>query len=266
MTSSEILKADVLDILFDSRNKQYGAYILRKKYNSRLTTALAIALSLVFLIFLSIKNNPAVSFLMPVKPDVILRQVEIPRPKPQLQKTVQKIVAHKQTAERSYWQKISMVEHPDVSKEIQPVTDLKDVAIATENKSGPVSSSLQTPVLNDGSGVKPSNSVDQKDFNPVEQNPEFPGGAAAWLNFLNKNLHTPDVLEANEKKMVVIRFLVDADGVVTGFEVVRSGGNIFDEEVIRVLKKMPKWKPAIQNGHAVAVSFTQPVTFVGVEQ
>jgi protein TonB len=48
--------------------------------------------------------------------------------------------------------------------------------------------------------------------------------------------------------------------------VLQSGGSVFDNEVIRVLKKMPKWKAAIQNGRAIAVTFTQPVTFVGVEQ
>jgi len=64
----------------------------------------------------------------------------------------------------------------------------------------------------------------------------------------------------------LIKFIVDADGSVTGFTVVRSGGYAFDNEVIRVLRKMPKWKPAIQNGHAVTVSFTQPVTFVGLEE
>ncbi len=103
-------------------------------------------------------------------------------------------------------------------------------------------------------------------FVPLEKGPEFPGGPEAWSKFLNRHLQTPADLEAGEKKTVLISFLVDADGSVTGFKVVRSGGNAFDNEVIRVLKKMPKWKPAIQNGHPVVVPFTQPVTFVGFEQ
>ncbi|MBA2746852.1 MAG: energy transducer TonB, partial [Flavisolibacter sp.] len=53
---------------------------------------------------------------------------------------------------------------------------------------------------------------------------------------------------------------------VNTFSILQSGGKAFDAEVIRVLKKMPKWKPAIQNGRPVAVSFSQPVTFVGVEK
>ena len=60
--------------------------------------------------------------------------------------------------------------------------------------------------------------------------------------------------------------MVSTDGSITNFEVLKSGGESFDREVIRVLKKMPKWKPAIQNGHPAATSFTQPVSFMVHEQ
>ena len=83
---------------------------------------------------------------------------------------------------------------------------------------------------------------------------------------MQKNLIAPEELEAGDKKMVAIRFQVSPEGVVTNFEVVQSAGKSFDNEVIRVLRKMPRWKPAIQNGQPVARAFTQPVTFVGVEQ
>ena len=76
----------------------------------------------------------------------------------------------------------------------------------------------------------------------------------------------PASLGKDELKTVRINFKVDVDGTVTGFTVLQSAGREFDNEVIRVLKKMPRWKPAMQNGRPVAVPFTQPVTFVGVEQ
>lgn len=88
----------------------------------------------------------------------------------------------------------------------------------------------------------------------------------AWLDFLSNNLKTPQELEAGEKRVVVINFFVDAEGNVTRFTVVKSAGALFDNEVIRVLKRMPKWKPAIQNNQPVAVSFTQPVTFMAAEE
>ncbi len=101
---------------------------------------------------------------------------------------------------------------------------------------------------------------------PIQREPEFPGGADAWINFLRRNLVPPAQLEPGDKKIVSIRFFVSADGTVTDFEVMQSAGKVFDNEVIRVLKKMPKWKPAIQNGQPVARAFTQPVTFIGVEE
>ncbi len=61
-------------------------------------------------------------------------------------------------------------------------------------------------------------------------------------------------------------YMVDLDGSISNIEVVQSGGDKYDKEVIRAFKKMPRWTPAIQNGHKVAVYFTQPVTFVGAEQ
>jgi protein TonB len=100
----------------------------------------------------------------------------------------------------------------------------------------------------------------------VERLPEFPGGVNAWSAFLGRHLRVPDDLEAGERRTVQVKFWVGEDGSVTRFEVVQSAGAVFDNEVIRVLKKMPKWKPAIQNGQPVAVTFTQPVTFQAVEE
>ena len=95
---------------------------------------------------------------------------------------------------------------------------------------------------------------------------EFPGGQKKWMEFLNRHLRTPGELEAGQKKSVLVRFAVGEDGSVTQFEIVQSGGILFDNEVIRVLKKMPRWKPAVQNGRNVSVLFTQPVTFVAFEE
>ena len=86
------------------------------------------------------------------------------------------------------------------------------------------------------------------------------------MNFLQRNLNAPSELEPGEKKTVSIRFFVSVDGAITDFEIVQSAGKTFDSEVIRVLKKMPKWRPAIQHGQPIARAFTQPVTFVGMEE
>jgi protein TonB len=97
-----------------------------------------------------------------------------------------------------------------------------------------------------------------------EKDPEFPGGAEALKKFLGRYLATPAQLEDGEKKVVKIKFKVDKDGSVNTFEIVSSGGFEFDNEVVRVCKKMPRWIPAIQNGINVPVNYVLPVTFIGV--
>ena len=101
---------------------------------------------------------------------------------------------------------------------------------------------------------------------PSEIPPSYPGGLQAFKAYLSGHLVVPEELEPGEKKTVVVHFLVDIDGSISRIEIIQSGGNNFDKEVIRVLSKMPKWNAAVQNGHKVAVPFTQPITFVGIEQ
>ncbi|HEX4850891.1 MAG TPA: TonB family protein, partial [Puia sp.] len=81
------------------------------------------------------------------------------------------------------------------------------------------------------------------------------------------NLRVPkDVLETGQKVKVVVKFVVDKEGIVRDFEVMEHGGNDFDEEVLRVMKKMPHWKPGMQNGRNVAVYYYLPVTFQGPDE
>ena len=99
-----------------------------------------------------------------------------------------------------------------------------------------------------------------------EKPASFPGGESAWLNFLQRYLHTPGDLEEGQRIEVRVQFWIEADGSLSRFEIVKSGGTSFDKEVLRVMTKMPKWIPAIQNDHNVPVSFTQPVIFLSVEE
>ena len=89
----------------------------------------------------------------------------------------------------------------------------------------------------------------------------FPGGEKVWINFLKRNLHPPSELKANEKKIVQVQFLVAEDGAIKELEIVQSAGPAFDKEVLRVLKRMPYWKPEIRNGHSVNAVVTKSITF-----
>jgi TonB family protein len=97
----------------------------------------------------------------------------------------------------------------------------------------------------------------------VEKSASFPGGQDALLKFLKNNLVWPkNELDIGEKKVVVVRFLINPDGSAANIKITQPGGTNFDKEVIRVLKLMPKWEPQISNGIPVTVSVTQPITFV----
>jgi protein TonB len=95
---------------------------------------------------------------------------------------------------------------------------------------------------------------------------QFPGGKDAFAKFLTRYLITPGDLEAGEKKLVLVRFMVDVDGSISKMEIIQSDGEEYSKEVMRVLGKMPKWIPAMQNGAKVTTWFSQPVSFIGVEQ
>ena len=269
MTSNEILKADVLDILFDNRNKQYGAYVLRKNYSTRLGTALLMAMAMVLLLLFFARPGAVPLATAVEKPDLVLHRVELPPPPPTPPAPPeQRVTPPKPIAQNSYVN-IKMVEEPDPAKKMKDLAEIEAAAIGTTHVEGTVDPLIQVaPQQAEASGAGAASVAEEKEtsFVPLERQPEFPGGPAAWANFLNKYLRTPGDLEAGEKKMVLISFMVDAEGSVTGFKVVQSGGTAFDNEVIRVLKKMPRWKPAIQNSHPVSVVFTQPVTFVGLEE
>lgn len=91
--------------------------------------------------------------------------------------------------------------------------------------------------------------------------PTFPGGFEVWMNFLTRNLKPPSELAAGEEKTVVVQFFVKTDGAVDSFQIRQSAGASFDNEVLRVLKRMPPWKAAVENGRPVDAVVTQPITF-----
>jgi protein TonB len=157
----------------------------------------------------------------------------------------------------------------DIGSEVSPITDLLNAAVSNSTTDGKNADVMQPlpPVERSsiGSAEKAAEEKPPTEVIPDKQ-PQFPGGIQAWQAFLSKHLHAPQDLEEGEKRTVLIRFHVAADGSIADFQVLQSAGSVFDNEVIRVLKKMPKWTPASKAGQPVSVSFTQPVTFVGIEE
>ena len=272
MTNKEIMQSDLLDIIFEHRNKDYGAYALRRDYNNRLGIALGAALSVILffvLIEMLDKKNTTGSQASSNKEIVEIRTIELPKEKePEKPKEAEKPNPFERIAQVKY-PPIKIVPDKMANTDIVPVEDMTGKKVGLENEEGipddgKVKPTLQ-PVVTPGKGenVEIAKPVD---FKPQEMDPEFPGGPEALQRFLATNLNTPEDLNTGEKKMVKVRFRVENNGAVSSFEIVISGGSEFDREVVRVCKKMPRWKPAFQNGVNVSVSYMLPVTFIGVEQ
>lgn len=267
MTSKELLKADMLDILFEHRNKLYGAYALRKDYNQRLGKALAIALSVVifFILFSAFrKDNDSGNSPINVSGPIALQPLDLKAPEEK--KPEQKV---EQDVKKVKSSEIIRIVPDNETPDMPEQKDIKDAVVSGENKNG---KTLEDPNMivkdsmdNRGDGKKTPDPEPESKPLPTYA-PSFPGGQTAWLNYLRKFLQTPDALEAGQRIEVRVKFWVETDGYVSRFEIIQSGGSDFDREVLRVMKRMPKWEPAMQNGQKIAVSFTQPVIFVGVEE
>jgi periplasmic protein TonB len=268
MTNKEILQADLLDILFEHRNKLYGAYTLRKTYSRHLGFAVGGALSIVLLFilmsFIKKKDNGNSER---NRGDIIkITPLVLPDEKPK-EPEQKKEKQRPPTAEVDY-QPPKIVEDDKVKVDLPALSDIEDANISDKDIDGDKPTDLaNTKTDSSGDGEAVLKEAEKNNEPPLpSREPSFPGGPAAWLKFLQRSLQAPEDIEPGKRIEVYVRFWVDIDGSVSRAEIIKSGGNAFDKEVLRVLKKMPRWEPALQAGRPIAVAYQQPVIFIGEEQ
>ena len=156
------------------------------------------------------------------------------------------------------------------------VKDKKELAIpSTEKETATKTNSSQPAItLADSTQTKTSNTIsevdqDNKVFEKVEVEAAFPGGLQAWRRFLERNLNAqvPSDKGAPEGSYTVVaKFIVDKGGNVSDVRTQTKHGYGMEEEAVRVIKRGPKWTPAIQNGRNVRAYRKQPITFIVSEQ
>lgn len=104
--------------------------------------------------------------------------------------------------------------------------------------------------------------ADEEIFAVVEEMPSFPGGEAALMSYINKNIKYPSIATENGiQGRVICTFVINRDGKVTNAEVIRSVDPSLDKEALRVINNMPAWKPGKQRGKPVRVKYTLPIVF-----
>lgn len=135
--------------------------------------------------------------------------------------------------------------------------DVKETAVASTEETGAKVEVKYVPVH-----VAEAEPEEQVIFDVVEHMPEFPGGQAALMQFLSKNIKYPTIAQENGTQgRVVVQFVVNKDGSVVDPVVVRSVDPYLDKEALRVIGTMPKWKPGMQRNKPVRVKYTVPVMF-----
>ena len=270
MEINKILSADILDILFDGRNKEYGAYDLRKTYSKRITYAMVgtFVICLLLLVGSIIANSTSKGKTEIVVADVTLEKVneekkpEPPPPPPPPKQEPPKVEITKFTPP-----KIVPDEQVKPDEEIKEVEKLEDTKIGTINQEGAKDEGVVAPPPEKGTGVVEAPKVEEdydKVFTVVQIAAEFPGGLPAWSKYLERNLNRDLPVENGAppgKYTVIVSFIVSKTGDISEVAAENDPGYGTKAEAIRVITKGPKWKPAVQNGRNVIYRHKQSITF-----
>ena len=258
-----------LDVVFYGRNKSYGAYDLRK--NSSRTTGLALLIGGgLFVFFVSLPLIIRL-FSSPTPPLEKFKEVEvILSPPPPINKEIIPSVppppamASKPKVEQVKFPPPVVVPAAKVRNEEPPTVDeLKKANPGQKNIQADPNAEIKIdePAGESNAKVTEDNSL-YTDYASLEVMPAFPGGMGALAKYLGKTIRYPALArENNISGRVFISFVVEKDGRLTDIKIVRGIGAGCDEEAVRVLKLAPAWKPGIQNGRPVRVTYTIPVFF-----
>jgi protein TonB len=261
----DLYKTEWLDLVFDDRNKEYGAYNLRRHYAGNMVRAMGIAFfSIAVLCGVSIllnTNTPIYHHthveIIPVAPPVVPPIKKIAEPVHP--KTVKPQQVAPVTATTKF---VEMVVKPDPIAVTPPKNAELTGAIGTETTKGPVTGA-NTPIVEAPAGTGtpgPDESVHL--VSGLDVMPMPVGGDAAWAKFLNKNLRFPaSAQEEGISGKVFLSFIIEKDGHLSNITVDRGAGHGFDEEALRVLKLAKAWKPGMQNGQPVRVKYSIPINF-----
>jgi protein TonB len=267
MEANKILSADILDLVFEDRNKEYGAYQLRKTYNRRIIQALIITASVAVLAllgsFLANKLQGS-SNKLDIK-EVTLQDLkqedkpEPPPPPPPKPPEPPKIEMTKFTPPK-------IVKDEEVQEPPPEQKQLQDTKIDVKSEEGVKDEGIQTPVeIDQGKQIIEEKKEDEnKIFEKVEIEASFKGGEGAWKKYLERNLNpnTPVDNGAPEGTYTVyVQFVVSKDGSISDVKALTNHGYGMEAEAIKVIKKGPAWVPAVQNGRSVNAYRKQPITF-----
>lgn len=265
------------DIVFDGKNKEYGAYQLRATSVKRHTKALlsvviilALILTAIILVMTGVfksadedinaKNEQEEVIMAPEDIPEEEEQMDIPEQKPEEVQAEEEVAATQAVTE------VKIVETVDKDREVKDQEQVLEntAQLGADDHKG-VEDVNRDRVVKEVVEEKPVEKP--KEEGPlsvamVEQKPSFPGGESAMYKWLQDNIIYPAAAsEEGVQGKVTVQFIVEKDGSITHVQVVRGKHPALDAEAARVIRKMPRWTPGRNNGQPVRVTYHLPVQF-----
>ncbi len=272
MSKIDLISGAWCDLVFEGRNQTYGAYRLRKSTGKRNVWSLLIVLIAAVVIFsvIAIKNVIQANQRVAVTTAVELSSIETKKKEPKVEKKAPvKIEQPKVEKVKSSIKFTAPVIKKD--EEVKPEEEMKTQEDLQKTKT---TIGAFNVVGNDEVGgevlkakeeiaqPEPPKEEETKIFDVVEEQPSFPGGMGALMQWLNDNINYPAIAAENGiEGRVIVQFVVSKTGAISDVRVARGVDPSLDKEAVRVVSKMPNWTPGKQNGTNVNVRFTLPVQF-----
>ncbi len=261
------------DIVFEHRNRAYGAYELRASYERNMTRAITLGPLLLLLLVGGpmLVSNLVKSFIpVEILDPFVCTLTDIPVELQDIEVIPEKRPPLPPAPPRNTVRYVPLEPVPDetlLKHETLATTDMLENAIVGPLTIDGTGDDLPLIDIADGTGegagplveaAAPPTAV----FLVVEEMPEFPGGQAAMLKFIGKHLRYPSSAQAKGVSGIVyVSFVISPEGQVTQVEVIKGIDTACDQEAVRVISKMPAWKPGRQSGRNVAVRYSLPIRF-----
>lgn len=268
------------DLVFQGKNKDFGAYVLRSDSVRRHTVSIVIVVAVlaVVMVFLWMKNTglfePAEEeinanagqelttiAIVEEIPEEEEEQVQLPEPEPEEVQVEEEVTATQAVTE------VVLAEVVDEDRKMKDTQEVLEntAQLGAENHEGKEDATkevVKKEVVEEAPVVEKPKDEGPVNIAMVEQKPSFPGGDAAMYQWLSNNINYPAAAsEEGVQGKVIVQFIVEKDGHISGVHVVRGKHPALDAEAKRVVSKMPRWTPGRNNGQPVRVTYNLPVTF-----
>jgi periplasmic protein TonB len=242
------------EIVFRNRNKEYGAYELRKKYSKFVTRSLIVSIAVlllgVLIPFFIFKQSFSANQDQQVSVDMMdmnkpKEEVAPPPPPPPPEATVEQKAKFTAPIVVTDTTETTEINQDDLNKTVNTNINTEEVVVEDDNSNQVIEEVVETPI-----------------FTVVEEMPSFPGGDESRIKYLTENIKYPQMAkESGIQGTVYVTFVINEKGKVADVKVLRGIGGGCDEEAIRVVNMMPPWNAGKQSGKAVRVQFNMPIKF-----